>query len=427
MGRFKQAVIAVLLLFASNFVQPVYAQHEKGVVQIFTEYRDTKAIGAGSGFYLKLGDTSYIVTCYHVIQNADEITIVDLDGRKFRHRDDVRDELGICVVNADHDLAVLKILKTVNGVHYLEIDEKALNTIHTEPGGAAWPTAGSEVMLVGHPQFIPYLHMFGRTMRSSFLKSGEFKTIQGLKIFSDTPVIDLLAIDVTIGAGMSGGPVLMNGKVVGVASGSIQKETVGTIGWAIPIKELHDFLDNKEKFPPESLSGFSWPQQNLIAAGWTKSRHNRDPQKAREVKTLGDVYAKLSSDNGQLEVDRETLMLDENSFISMVGEITHINKVRGQSGGLASRNFTIVPEGEDDISERMLVSLDIPENYLPDALLDPQPAADGYGRICFTGELSAQPLILGRKIKLFVDALSIDDLSDEELPRGITPAETMDE
>lgn len=425
MRRCEKSLFAVLVSLFPCFALSVQAQHEKGVVQIFTEYRETKAVGSGSGFYLELNDEAYVVTCYHVIQNADEITIVDLDGRRFRHSDNIHDEIGICVVKENHDLAVLKILSEGDPLHYLEVDERALNITGSEPGGKAWPAAGSEVMLVGHPQFIPYLHMFGRTMRSSFLKSEEFKTIQGLKIFSDQPVIDLLAIDVTIGAGMSGGPVLLNGKVVGVASGSIQKETVGTIGWAIPIKELRDFVADKDAFPSKSLSGFTWPRQNLIAAGWTKSRHNRDPKKARVVKTLEDVYAKVSSENGELEIDRETLMLDENSFITMVGEITHINKVRGQSGGLASRKFLITPEGENGPNEQMQVSLNVPENYLPDSLLNRQPGTNRYGRIRFTGELSAQPLVLGRVIKLFVDALSIDDLSDQEMPRGVVPGETM--
>ncbi|EAQ77140.1 S1 family peptidase [Blastopirellula marina] len=418
----SNTVIAVIFIIAL-VVAPLHAQPEEGVVQIFTEYNLTKSTGAGSGFFIRIDNFSYIVTCFHVLEGADKVTIVDSAKNRYRSDEKVSDELGICFLDAQHDIAILKLLKQVDGLHYLDLDEKALKLDSARPGGAAWPDAGKEVVLIGHPQFIPYLQLSGRIIRSTFLRSEEFKTIQGLKIFSDEPIIDLLAIDTTIGAGMSGGPVLLNNKVVGIASGSIQKETVGTIGWAIPVKEIRKFVEDKDNFPLMSLQGFKWPVQTLIAAGWTKSRHIRNPDQARSVKSLRDIFANRNASTHALEIDHEKAMLDENRLIRMVGRITHISKVPGDVGGLPSRRLTINAEGDDGNELGIIVSLEVPENYLPDTLSEPQEEPRDYGRVEFSGELSVTPLAMGAFIKLYVNALSLDDLDDGVEPRGITDSQ----
>ncbi len=293
------------------------AEPTEGVVQIFTRYQVTKKVGYGSGFFLQIGGKWYVVTAYHVVQDADEIIVVDRQGNRFRSTDAVHDELEVIAYGKeDHDLALLRIVKPIAGLKGLQLDEKALRL---DPESDAWPLAGSEVHLIGHPQFISYLHLFGRTIRNSFLKSREFKTISGTKIFSDAPVIDLLAVDVTIGSGMSGGPVLLQNKVIGVASGSIQKETVGTIGWAIPIKELRDFVESPGGFTSFKLERYAWPKQKLITSGFAKARRSRSLDFARKIAVMRDLFAR--GNVASFEEDRDNLLKEENKFIRVSGQV----------------------------------------------------------------------------------------------------------
>lgn len=155
-------------------------------------------MGSGSGFFISAD--GYIVTNNHVIENAEEITVVLKDER----------ELKATVVGRDEgtDLAVLKV--EGNNYPYVNFEN------------AAKPRVGDWVITVGNPFGLGgtatagIISAYGRDLNEVF--------------------VDYIQIDAPINRGNSGGPTFdIYGRVIGVNT-AIFSPTGGSvgIGFAIP-------------------------------------------------------------------------------------------------------------------------------------------------------------------------------------------------
>ena len=159
-----------------------------------------RALGQGSGFFIN--DQGHIVTNNHVIDGADEITVV-LDSGK---------ELAATLVGTDPstDLAVLKV------------------DPHAEQRFVRFSTdadlrVGDYVLAVGNPFGL------GGSVTSGIVSAIDRENT------SQTPYANFIQIDASINRGNSGGPTFdLKGNVVGVNT-AIISPTGGNVGIGLAV------------------------------------------------------------------------------------------------------------------------------------------------------------------------------------------------
>ncbi|MBC8337746.1 MAG: Do family serine endopeptidase [Rhodospirillales bacterium] len=164
------------------------------------EQRSRKATSLGSGFII--GDGTHVVTNNHVIQDADEITVVLHDNTRLKAELVGRDP--------KTDLAVLKI-KPENGLKGVKFGNSDVSRV------------GDWVMAIGNPFGL------GGTVTAGIISA------RGRDINSG-PYDDFLQTDASINRGNSGGPMFnLKGRVIGINTAIFSPSggSVG-IGFAIP-------------------------------------------------------------------------------------------------------------------------------------------------------------------------------------------------
>lgn len=155
--------------------------------------------GSGTGFFID--PDGYIVTNHHVVDEADEITVLLSDGSSFPAE----------VVGSDEktDLALLKI----------EADG-ALP--HLELGDSDDARVGDWVIAIGNP------YGFGGSVSAGIISARNRNINQG-------PYDDYIQTDAAINFGNSGGPLLnLEGEVIGVNS-AIISPSQGSVGIAFAV------------------------------------------------------------------------------------------------------------------------------------------------------------------------------------------------
>ncbi|MDA1091075.1 MAG: DegQ family serine endoprotease [Proteobacteria bacterium] len=163
--------------------------------------RSRKATSLGSGFIIS--DGSYVVTNNHVIQDADEITVILHDNTRLKAELVGRDK--------KTDLAVLKI-KPKNG-----------KRVGVKFGDSTVSRVGDWIMAIGNPFGL------GGTVTAGIISA------RGRDINSG-PYDDFIQTDASINRGNSGGPMFnLKGEVIGINTAIFSPSggSVG-IGFAIP-------------------------------------------------------------------------------------------------------------------------------------------------------------------------------------------------
>lgn len=166
---------------------------------------DTPHQGSGSGFVID--PQGFILTNYHVVEDADRITVTFADGRTIRAD----------VVGADPDIDVA--LLRVNGVS---------NLPQAPIGNSDGLRVGEWVCAIGNP--LGYVHS---------VTVGVVSFI-GRKLF-DASLDDYIQTDAAINFGNSGGPLInARGEVIGINSAISSRAS--NIGFAIPINQAMTIL-----------------------------------------------------------------------------------------------------------------------------------------------------------------------------------------
>ncbi len=207
-------------------INEIYERAASGVVRINATDRSTSSgstdpfggqnSALGSGFVID--KTGHIVTNYHVVRDAGEVTV------SFSNRDTVRAE--VVGTDASTDLAVLRV-------------ETAANALTPLPmGNSDVVRVGDPVVAIGNP--------FGldRTVTSGIVSA-----LQRLITAPNRFTIDhVIQTDAPINPGNSGGPLLnARGQVIGVntqietGTGSSATGNVG-IGFAVPANTVKDVV-----------------------------------------------------------------------------------------------------------------------------------------------------------------------------------------
>ena len=193
----------------------VVQQVEDSVVAITTEsvatnyfFRQYVTQGAGSGVVLTAD--GYIVTNYHVIKGAQQITVTANDGSTYAAT--------LVGTDEDNDIAVLKV------------DAKDLTPAIL--GDSDTLKVGDAVLAIGNP-----LGTLSGTVTDGIVSALERQvTIDGNNM-------TLLQTSAAVNPGNSGGAlVTADGKVVGINSAKIAKEGVEGMGFAIPINSAKGII-----------------------------------------------------------------------------------------------------------------------------------------------------------------------------------------
>lgn len=168
--------------------------------------------GIGSGFIIN--DEGYILTNYHVIEGANEVTVTLSDKREVKAK----------VVNydKDQDIAMLKIIEDIKVPAVVELgDSTALRP-------------GEELIAIGTPLSKEFSQTVTKGIVSAVNRTVE--TSEGVKL-------NLIQTDTPINPGNSGGPLVNNkGQVVGINTLKLSGEVEG-MGFAIPISEVEGKIE----------------------------------------------------------------------------------------------------------------------------------------------------------------------------------------
>lgn len=165
-----------------------------------------KTSGVGSGFILT--EDGYIATNCHVVQGADEITVMLDDGTKHKAE----------IIGADSvtDLAVIKI--------------EATGLIPMEIGDSDIMLVGDSVIAIGTPAGIEFAGTVTDGIISAINRDIEVQDENGY-----TKTMTLMQTNAAINPGNSGGPLINDrGQVIGINTLKLTEKYEG-IGFSIPI------------------------------------------------------------------------------------------------------------------------------------------------------------------------------------------------
>ena len=174
--------------------------------------------GIGSGFIIN--EEGYILTNYHVIQGAQEISVT--------LSNDVTTTAQVVNYDENQDVAMIKIT-----------DESVEIQATVELGDSDALQPGEEVIAIGTPL---------STELSSTVTKGIISATSRSVAVESGVTMNLIQTDAAINAGNSGGPLVnTKGEVVGINSSKISGEAVEGIGFSIPINDIKDKIESLSK------------------------------------------------------------------------------------------------------------------------------------------------------------------------------------
>jgi len=178
--------------------------------------------GAVSGSGFVISSDGYILTNYHVIEDAAKgsykITVIFYDGREYTAT--------IVGYEADNDVAILKI------------DADGLDAVTI--GDSDSMLVGEQVYAIGNP-----LGELSFSLTSGYISAldREITTTDSTTGLSQT--IDMFQFDASVNSGNSGGPVYNSrGEVIGIVTAKFSDSGIEGLGFAIPINDAIDIADD---------------------------------------------------------------------------------------------------------------------------------------------------------------------------------------
>jgi S1-C subfamily serine protease len=169
-------------------------------------------VGLGSGFFIH--SSGYILTNNHVIQDAEEISVLMHDGTDFQVMIVARDPI--------YDLALLKVIMPVRQFPVLPMGKSDLIG------------PGDQVIAMGNPLGL------GHTVTSGIISQTE-RSLTGVSN-EDARNVRFIQTDAAINPGSSGGPLIsLSGAWIGI--NTLGAETANGIGFAVPSIQVREFLD----------------------------------------------------------------------------------------------------------------------------------------------------------------------------------------
>ena len=225
-----------LLDVAEQLVINLYERAGPSVVHITTRvvtmsffFGPLSSEGTGSGFVLD--DAGHIVTNYHVVENAESITVIFADETETAAR--------VIGVDPRNDLAVLAVDELPPDIQPLPL------------GDASELRVGQRAIAIGNP--------FGLEQT---LTTGVISALgRPLQTESNNFIFNVIQTDAAINPGNSGGPLLNSrGEVIGVNT-AIREGAEG-IGFAVPV-------DTVQRIVPVLIEEGTYPHPSLGLLGYS--------------------------------------------------------------------------------------------------------------------------------------------------------------
>ena len=264
-----------------------------------------EAISYGSGFILK---DNYIMTNFHVVENATEVIVSLSDRREF-----VAEVIGVDPLS---DLAVLKV------------QGQDLPTVNT--GNSEKLKVGDWVIAIGSPFSFDFSVTAG-------IVSAKGRSIQNNNIGNYVP---FLQTDVAINPGNSGGPLFnLDGEVVGINS-QIYSRSGGYQGlaFAIPINVAVDVADQIIS-SGEVSRGYLGVRMSEVDSDLADALGMKKPYGA----LINDVEEGESADNAGL-VPGDVIIEFDNKEIKFSTDLPH---VVGQIKPNTEADAKVIRDGEE--------------------------------------------------------------------------------
>lgn len=283
--RVSPAVVAVR-------VTVLVQQQRSPIDWFFRDFRDSRrqtreAHSMGSG--VVIDDRGYVLTNYHVVQNADRIVLDCVDGRSLTAE----------VVGSapDHDLAVLRVTAK----------EKVQ---HVPIGTSRDLMIGETVIAIGNP--------FGL---SHTVTTGVVSALHRSISADARRYTDFIQTDASINPGNSGGPLLnIDGELIGINT-AIYGNGQG-IGFAIPIDKARRIVDDLLQHGEVRRPYFGFSTQTLTPE-LASSFGLKDASGAiiAQVTADGPAAGKLREGDVVTNVDGARIA-DEEALRAMLGDFT---------------------------------------------------------------------------------------------------------
>ena len=197
----------------------------QSVTDFWNRAETTQEAGTGSGvIYKKEGGKAFVITNYHVIENAESLEVTLADG--------VKAEATLVGSDIWTDLAVLSI------------DDKGIDSV-IEFGNSETLKQGETVIAIGNPLGLDF---YGSV--TTGVVSGKDRAVpvdlngDGVEDWQS----EVLQTDAAINPGNSGGALInLTGQLIGINSMKISESTVEGIGLAIPVNTVIPIIEDLEK------------------------------------------------------------------------------------------------------------------------------------------------------------------------------------
>lgn len=192
-------------------------------VVMIKNFQKGKYAGSGSGFVYKTDDKyGYILTNYHVIEDADKVSVLYTNGKE---------------VDA----------KVLGGDQYLDVSvvrvDKASVIKVADIGSTSKLQLGDTIFAVGSPVGEEYYNTVTRGIVSGLNR----KITVSVKTTDDW-VMKAIQVDAAINPGNSGGPLVnSNGEIIGINSMKLVDSSVEGMGFSIMIEDALHYTSTFEK------------------------------------------------------------------------------------------------------------------------------------------------------------------------------------
>lgn len=186
--------------------------------------------GSGSGIIIGKNDESLLIaTNYHVIEDANTVSVSFIDGNSCEATVNGYDEA--------RDLAVVSV--KLDDISDDTLDEITIATI----GDSDELQVGEQVVAIGNALG------YGQSVTTGIVSAKNRRLDESTQSFDDAEEdpdgVNLIQTDAAINPGNSGGALLnMDGEVVGINSAKLASTEVEGMGYAIAISDVADVLEN---------------------------------------------------------------------------------------------------------------------------------------------------------------------------------------
>lgn len=203
------------------------------------ELEETTSVGSGIIFE-QTDDVLYIVTNYHVVEDATTLSVGFVDDEVY--------EAELCGTDEDNDLAVLKV-----SLDDLSADTRAAISVAVL-GDSDALRVGEQVVAIGNALG------YGQSVTTGIISALNRSISTGTDAQGSTVQSTYIQTDAAINPGNSGGALLnMDGEVIGINTAKLSSTEVEGMGYAIPISDVKDIIDELKTQTPQQQTTVQQP------------------------------------------------------------------------------------------------------------------------------------------------------------------------